>query len=508
MVKNKREPISFLPGSNPISKRRLPRKERVWQYLSDSVVELSGKYPFKWPSVFNGIKRYSNPAFNGFETVVPPNNTAINITNVWMVDLLPIEEIQAFSEDMLEIYTKYRSEKWIALDHLDEIRKLPRLEEEIGMRSWHNLGALDPNPDVNNPNMPLVDWIKLSVYRCFPTHFLLLVEVRPSDLFRLTFKLLAGYDSPAGFTLSIPKIRNITRFWGCRYSTREHAKNLLIDDLFLDLKWETKKFLQRHTALGEFSRERYSLPPSIELFHAGEFGHMPYENKNESRRNRFWNSLGMRRGRGYSNEYNTVNFFPPEYLNTVNENPVIKILLNDARAIKNKNETPEEYLLIDRVDTWIYGFVRSFTILVLGARLQRNAAKKWRGLACRNKMSFLWKIFAFFSSDEETSNSRFLLDRLMGEYSLQEEMMDMKFEGVPHLMDNSGLQIKHEHRSSFINDFPILALDTLKNATKAVELVQKASQELLQRELAKSNYFLAAMAFLVSIISIVISLGR
>ena len=67
MVKNKREPISFLPGSNPISKRRLPRKERVWQYLSDSVVELSGKYPFKWPSVFNGIKRYSNPAFNGFE---------------------------------------------------------------------------------------------------------------------------------------------------------------------------------------------------------------------------------------------------------------------------------------------------------------------------------------------------------------------------------------------------------------------------------------------------------
>ena len=509
MSRNENKLISFLPGNNPISKRRYSWKERTWQHVSDSMVEFSRKYPYSWPPVFGEIKRGSDAAFNRLITVRPPQNTAINSTHVWMIDLLPIEQVHAFSEDMIEVYTKYKPKKWFIPNNLDEISKLAHLETELETRSWHKLGYVDPNPDINNQKVPLVDWLQISVYRCFPTHFLVLVEIRPSDLFRFTFKLLAGYDTPAGYTLSLPKLRNIFRFWGSRYSTREHAKNQLIEDLFLDLKWGTKKFLQKYTALGEFSKHFESLPPSIELFHVAEVGRMPYTSDKEARRNRFWDSLGMSRSlRGYSNERNTINFFPPEYLNAVNENPVIKILLNDSRPLKNKNETSEEYVLIDKVDTWVYGFARSFAMLVLGARLQRDAAKKWREFACRNKMSFLWKIFAFFASEEEISNSRFVLNRLVGEYSPQEEIMDMKSEGVPDLLDNLGLLLKDRLRSRFVHDFSRMAHYSLKNAVQATELVQKAGQELLQRELAKSNYFLAAMAFLVSIISIIMSLKK
>lgn len=499
--------MSFIPGNNPISKKRYSLRARVWQKMSDSVVDFSRKYPYKWPSVFGEIKRNSDTAFDRFDTVSPPKDTAINIAHVWMVDILPIEQVQAFSEGMLEVYTRHKSKKWIIPNNLDEIRKLPQLETEIGTRSWHNLGSLDPNPDINNPNLPLVDWMKISVYRCFPTHFLLLIETRPSDLFRYTFKLIAGYDSPAGYTLSFPKIRNIFRFWGSRYSTREHAKHQLIDDLFLDLKWETKKFLQRYAQLGEFSREKNALPPSIELFHVGEVGCLPYENSKDSRRNRFWDSLGMsRRLRGYSNEHNTVTFFPPEYIDSVNEKPVIKILLNDARFPGVKGEPSEEFQLIDKVDTWVYGFVRSFSMIVLGARLQRNAARKWREFSCRNRVSFLWKIFSFFSAEEEISNSRFFLSRLIGAYSAQEEIVNMKSEGVPDLLGNLALIVGRGRRPNFIFDFPRVAQESLKKANQDVDLVQKAGQELLQRELAKSNYFLAAMALLVAIVSIVISL--
>jgi hypothetical protein len=52
-----------------------------------------------------------------------------------MVDLLPIEEIQLFSEDMLEVYSKNKSKKLFILNNLDDIRKLPNLETEIGTQS-------------------------------------------------------------------------------------------------------------------------------------------------------------------------------------------------------------------------------------------------------------------------------------------------------------------------------------------------------------------------------------
>ena len=283
---------------------------------------------------------------------------------------------------------------------------------------------------------------------------------------------------------------------------------MLVEDLFFDLKWETKKFLQQYTDLGEFSRELDTLPPSIELFHFAEFGRMPNVKNRESVNNLFWDSLGMsRRLHGYSNAHNTVNIFPPEYLNAVNENPVIKILMNDARSLKTKNEVPEEYKLIEKVDAWVcYGFVRSFSMLVLGARLQRDAAQKWRKLACRNRMSFLWKIFTYFSSEEEISNSRLLLTRLIGSYSPDREMSNMKSEGMPDLWDNVGLLTQRGWRTNFISDFSRMTHSSLKKASQDIDLVQKAGQELLQRELAKSNYFLTAMALFVAIVSIIISL--
>jgi hypothetical protein len=501
--------MSFMPGNNPISKQRSSLRARAWQKVSDSVVVFSRKYPYKWPSVFGEIKRNSDAAFDRFDTVRPPKDTAINIAHVWMVDILPIEQVQAFSQGMLEAYTRHKSKKWFIPNNLDDIRKLPQLETEIGTQGWHNLGSLDPNPDMNKPNLPLVDWIKITVYRCFPTHVLLLIETRPSDLFRYTFKMIAGYDSPAGYTLYFPKMHNILRFWGSRHSTRVQAKYQLIEDLFLDLKWGTKKFLQQYAQLGEFSRGKTALPPAIELFHVGEVGRMPYENSKESRRNRFWDSLGMsRKLRGYSNEHNTVTFFPPEYIDSVNESPVIKILLNDARFPGVKGEPSEEFQLIDRADAWVYGFVRSFSMIVLGARLRRSAAKKWREFSCRNKGAFLWKAVSFFSVEEEISNCRFLLSRLVGAYSPQEEMMNMKTEGVPELWGNLELSGGRDRRPNFIFDFPKVAQECLRKANQDIDLVQKAGQELLQRELAKSNYFLAAMVLLATIVSIVISLSN
>lgn len=217
-----------------------------------------------------------------------PKGVEVNLISMYVAEYIPIENIDKLNKGLKKVFKNF-APKYMNTNDILRIDDFCReVKESIHGTRWSRFGSLEV--DNENELSKFVKRIEVNGSQISSSSIIIEFAIHPSENFHKEYKKLIERNVEEE-TILTPKLKQFFSFWGSTTPSSVIAKEQMVEDLLLELKWRTLKEIGKHIDM--YFSDNKLVPPSIEVYKTKQKSCKFKFEENEPR-NQFWNSIGMR----------------------------------------------------------------------------------------------------------------------------------------------------------------------------------------------------------------------
>lgn len=270
--------------TNPISRNRFGKKERMQRYLTRKISNFKLKEQKGnnfLSSIYWGLKSDKLSQ----EDVSIPDDIQVDLLTITVADIMPVEELEEFKDGMKKLLSLYRP----AINFNDSNRVddfYEKISSSIHGKRWSHLGNIqfDDKTDIGK----YIKFVSIKVSQISSSIFVVNYQLRLTTdyIARVNNIISSNFQKE---TIFKPKIKTILKFWGSATSFPEQVKNRCFEDYILEIKWKFFSHISKY--LPTFFHKNRVVSPGVLLYKVKQ----DYCSLNNN--HRFWDSVGLPQGR-------------------------------------------------------------------------------------------------------------------------------------------------------------------------------------------------------------------
>ncbi|WP_202081590.1 hypothetical protein [Caldalkalibacillus salinus] len=349
---------------NPYSKKRFTLKEEAQKKFTRIVIPWINKIPLKddWnakrrfiPQSLNRVRIDLEYQKRRFRTNDIPKDVQVNLLSMRVAEYIPIENIDKLNKGLKRLFKVFKP-KWYTneISRIDDFCR--EVKQSIHGSRWSLFGNLviDEKSELNN----YVKQIRVNGTQISSSSVIIEFVIEPSDNYKKAYKELIDRNVEEEKILT-PKLKQFLTHWGSRTPSNTMAKEKMVEDLLLELKWRTLKEINKYFDL--YFYDNKLIPPSIEVYKISEMS-CKYKYGEDEDINQFWDSIGMR-----DSHYHEISKEGHWQL-FANENDY----LLDSSVKLTCNEIVPKKELYNSIDSQMVFFVEELALNLLPMLVMRN----------------------------------------------------------------------------------------------------------------------------------------
>ena len=368
---------------NPFSISRYSKIERLERKFSRLVIPIIKKLPVDYqinkkpwylPKAIYVIGQTSDykEKFSDKEWVnAKPSHLDLNLISISTSDYIPIEDIDKLEKGLHKLFKIYKPKLF---DHDSSRIKdfCNEVSQNIHGGSWSLFGTISIGS--NSKLSKFVESIEISATHLSSSSIILGFNIRPSEKFIYNYKNIMEKNIGDETTLK-PRFKNFFTFWNNKTIPGESAKARMIEDLMLELKWQTLKEISKHINI-HFTDNRI-VTPSIEVY---KISRDYCSSRRVLHDETFLRSIGLKDS--YEHEMSVDGYWEIYGLNTRTIDSSIKVTCN--------SRLPQE-LGYGELNFQIYYMMKDFSNILLPVLIMRNyTISLSKNIAKQQKETFAW----------------------------------------------------------------------------------------------------------------------
>jgi hypothetical protein len=231
-----------------------------------------------------------------------------------------------------------------------------QVKESIHSTRWSRFGFIEIDKD--NELSQFVNQISVNGIQISSSSVIIEFVIDPSDNFQKEYKHLIESNVEEE-TILTPKLKQFFSFWGSTTPSSIIAKEQMVEDLLLELKWRTLMEIGKYFDL--YFLNNTLIPPSIEVYKIKQKS-CNFKFGEDEPRNQFWDSIGMRDN--HNHEISKDGFW--------------QIFANDRESQIDSsikvtcNEEIPKHAMFHSHDSLIFLFMQDFTMNLFPVMVMRN----------------------------------------------------------------------------------------------------------------------------------------
>lgn len=350
---------------NPYSKKRFTLKEKAQKKFTKIVIPLIRKIPLN--EDYNAKRKFIPQSLNRVRINLEysrqnrwtndiPKEVEVNLFSIYVAEYIPIENIEQLNKGLKRVFKKFapKSMNTNDISHIDDFCR--KVKESIHSTRWSRFGFIEVPKD--NELSQFVERINVNGTQISSSSVVIEFVIEPSEKFHIEYKKLIE-SNVAEQTILTPKIKHFFSSWGSKTPSSVIAKEQMVEDLLLELKWRTLKEIGKYFDM--FFIKNKLIPPSIEVYKIKQ-NSCKFKFGEKEPRNQFWESIGMR----------------DNHLHEISKDGYWQLFANDRdeqldSSIKlTCNEEIPKHALFQSNDSNIFMFMQEFTMNLLPIMVIRN----------------------------------------------------------------------------------------------------------------------------------------
>lgn len=502
-----------------------PLQGKVMRKVSETLIDLSNLLPPQDTGFISELQHYYKHRFTLHDTR-PPSGTVVEANAVWLLEAFKIEDFETLKRGLREIFAAHPRRTYFPPGRrIEEIEEsIEAIRSNLNGGSWINIGFIEPNQNPTTPALPLVELIDFQLYACFQNLAILVIEVTPSKEFHRRFQKLVALHSSEQHVFTWQRF--ISRVWPFKalfkhgsiwtgYSlTATQVKAAHFDELFCELKDSAAELVSSY--LPGYFHNRESRHPSVELYlfeEAATKTNPPVTppptvpKLPKSPIPAFWESLRMdRRGfRTYSEPENRAYLFDPmsSYdIRTIKVQP-IRILIDRTKIQLDSGYQDIQRQIASMVSDWVLSLAPLWTLLNILFTIEGELPDRRDSLFNQARHGYRWWPFPSTGFRLDLMADWFTFERLRGDFRLR----DIKIMQMSHGLPKFSWGFKNSTSTEiFFDNLLAEVREHIHKTNKIFKMLNFASNEMLQVDVIRSNFWLQIVMLFVAIASLVVAL--
>ncbi|MDZ5712793.1 hypothetical protein [Jeotgalibacillus haloalkalitolerans] len=316
---------------NPYSRKRFSLKEKAQKKFTRLVVPWIRKIPLN--DDYNAKRRFVPQSINRLRIDIEykggslwtnniPSGVEVNLVSMYVAEYIPIENIDKLNKGLKKIFKNFAPKRFNTNDisRIDDFCR--KVKESIHGTRWSRFGFLEI--DKEHELSKFVKRISVNGSQISSSSIIIEFIIEPSDNFHKEYKELIEKNVEEETVLT-PKFKYFFSSWGSTTPSNIIAKEQMVEDFLLELKWRTLKEISKYFDM--YFTINKLIPPSIEVYKINQNSCELKSTKNE-----FWESIGMRNN----------------YLHEISKDGYWQLFVNDRDTIDSSikfacnNEVPKD----------------------------------------------------------------------------------------------------------------------------------------------------------------------
>ncbi|MGG5762641.1 hypothetical protein ACQ3VC_14130 [Bacillus proteolyticus] len=279
---------------NPYSKGRYAAKEKLQRKVSNLLIPLINKLPkMNEGSDLERLRSGLNYKFYRNRTVKPPEGVHLDLLSINVSELIPIENVLSLKKGLKKLFTKHKPKRIHTFNDSKSIDTFCDIASmNLNAGTWYRLGVVEFSDD-----SALRDFVShISVYGVHISSSLLMMhfEIVPSSIYQE--RLQHVIDKEVGTEIIyVPKLRNPFKRYAMGSKTPDALKNIMLEDLLIELKWMTLDYINNFFPL--YFHNNSVIAPSIEAYKIDEVSSSLKIYPEDEKVNNFFDAFGISKDR-------------------------------------------------------------------------------------------------------------------------------------------------------------------------------------------------------------------
>jgi hypothetical protein len=278
---------------NPYSRKRFTFKEKLQRKFTFLAVPLIKMIPLKEekskiiPKFLKQLRQSAEYWNRDKLTNSKPTNVDVDLLSLYVSEYIPIENVDKLNKGLKKVYKIFEPKRFNTNDisRIDDFCN--EVKQSIHGGRWSNFGYLEVGEE--SDLFGFVKQLQVNGTHISSSSIILQFIITPSDNFVSEFKKLVD-SNVKDETILTPSLKRLFSFWGSRTRPGSRVKELLIEDLLLELKWRTLIEISKYFDM--YFTSNKLVPPSIEVYKVKQTScRFKYEENEE--KNQFWDSIGL-----------------------------------------------------------------------------------------------------------------------------------------------------------------------------------------------------------------------
>ncbi len=330
--------------------------------INDKLLNFIDKLPKCKLGIINELQVIQEGLHSDGLSVVIPNNLNIDVVDILLFEIIPIEDMQNCSKGIIQLFEDFKIARYPFITNVKKIKSvLQNVGVSIFRRSHSTLGLIDMKYSNNLIRYKYIKHLFLDLHHYLESNIIISIRITPSPEFANKFKelCLKAYtdklivDFKDINLLKTPFLRRYTR------QPKQVAKKEDFFDLFLEIKYQAIQLLKKYFQ-GYFMKHN-TICPSIEVFLIEELKNQKKETKKRTI-NLFWQSFNFQKEsfRNYVDKKNKyVIVFPDSFgKHEIVAHPLkIGVYKRKKTALKAKKE------FVRQISTHIGGWINVLGVI-------------------------------------------------------------------------------------------------------------------------------------------------
>ncbi|WP_336761486.1 hypothetical protein [Paenibacillus sp. USHLN196] len=330
--------------TNPWSKRRLSRREKLGRFLAQQIsrIEIKEQDRNNLLSCFYWSKKGS--ILNKGEVSIP-KGTEVDLLSIAAAEIVPVEKLVDLKNGLKKLIHQYRPELNINnLDYIDEF--CDNVASNIHGNRWSNLGYIKFRGDTEIGSF--IDRVNIQATQVTSSIVVVNFLINPSSKYLSNLTDLIQ-NNVKGELIFKPKIKGFFKYWNSSTLPPEIVKRRMLEDQILELKW--KLFNTISDYIPAFFYKNNIVAPSLLLYRIKQKSDIPEKNY-------FWPSVGLKNGRNYSLSEDKMWYLHEEYFDGLDDSLNILYNASDDEHFEKQNVD----FIIHKADDFVRSILPMLTV--------------------------------------------------------------------------------------------------------------------------------------------------